>query len=112
MEIEYSYFKKLDLKVGLVLSCEKIPKSRNLYKILIDCGESNPRQIISGISKFYEPKDLIGHKIIILANLKPRKIMGLESNGIILAADINNEPLLIKLDENKENIIPPGAKIR
>ncbi|MGQ4874827.1 MAG: methionine--tRNA ligase [Promethearchaeia archaeon] len=112
MEIDYSYFKKLDLKVGLVISCEKIPKSRNLYKFLIDCGELEPRQIISGISRFYKPENLIGHKIIILANLKPRKIMGLESNGIILAVDINNEPFLIKIDEYKENIIPPGVKIR
>lgn len=110
MEIEYHEFSKLDIRVGLVKSCIKVPKSKYLYKIMVDCGESTPRQIISGIAQYYMPDDLINERIIVLTNLKPRKIMGLISQGMLLAADLNNEPFLLKIDERKP--IPPGCKIK
>lgn len=110
MQIEYENFLKLDIRVGLVKTCEKIPKSKNLYKLMVDCGEENLRQIITGIANFYSPDDLINEKIVVLTNLKPRKIMGFESQGMLLAADLNNEPFLLKIDERKP--IPPGSKIK
>lgn len=112
MEISYEEFTKVDMRVGLVKSCEEIPKSRNLYKMMVDCGESEPRQVVSGISQFYDPEELIDQKIVVLINLKPRKLMGLESNAMLLAADVNNEPFLLKIDERKGKHVPPGSKIK
>ena len=112
MEIEYNEFLRLDMRVGLVKSCEAIPKSRNLYKMMVDCGDAGLRQIITGISQFYSPQELIGEKIVILTNLKPRKIMGIESQGMLLAADVRNEPFLLKIDPKKSDVVPPGAKIK
>ena len=112
MEIDYQDFLRLDIRVGLVKSCKEIPKSRNLYKLMVDCGDSELRQIITGISQYYTPEDLINQKIVILVNLKPRKIMGMESNGMLLAADVNNEPFLLKIDEKQGKLVPPGTKIK
>ncbi|MFX1366204.1 MAG: methionine--tRNA ligase subunit beta [Promethearchaeota archaeon] len=110
MEVNYEDFLKLDIRVGLVKSCQKIPKSKNLYKLMVDCGQKSLRQIVTGIAKFYSPEDLINEKIIVLINLKSRKFMGIESQGMLLAADLNNEPFLLKIDERKP--VPPGSKIR
>ncbi len=110
MEVDYQDFSKLDIRVGLVKSCEKVPKSKNLYKLIVDCGENKLRQIITGIVNYYTPEELINKKIVVLTNLKPRKIMGIESQGMLLAADLNNEPFLLKIDERKS--IPPGTKIK
>ena len=110
MEIDYKEFLKLDIRVGLVKSCEKVPKSHNLYKLMVDCGEKDLRKIITGIAHYYTPEELINEKIVVLTNLKPRKIMGILSEGMLLAADLNNEPFLLKIDEKKP--IPPGAKIK
>ena len=112
MEIEYEDFQKLDLRVGLVKSCDKIEKSRNLYKIIIDCGDMGLRQILTGIASYYSPEELINEKIVILVNLKSKTIMGYESQGMLLAADFNNEPFLLKIDERKGKKIPPGSKIK
>ena len=110
MEIDYEDFLKLDIRVGLVKSCDKIPKSKNLYKLMVDCGEKDLRQIVTGIAHFYSLEELINKKIIVLTNLKPRKFMGIESQGMLLAADLNHEPFLLKIDERKP--IPPGSKIK
>lgn len=77
---------------------------------MVDCGEKDLRQIVTGIARYYSPEDLIDQKIIVLTNLKPRKIMGVESKGMLLAVDLNNEPFLLKIDERKP--IPPGSKIK
>jgi len=111
MEIDYQEFLKLDIRVGLVKNCENVPKAKNLYNLLVDCGEKELRQIITGISQYYSPEELINEKIVVLINLKTRKIMGLESNGMLLAADVNGEPFLLKIDE-KHNEVPPGSKIK
>ncbi|MFX1504111.1 MAG: methionine--tRNA ligase [Promethearchaeota archaeon] len=110
MEVNYEDFLKLDIRVGLVKSCQKIPKSKNLYKLMVDCGQKNLRQIVTGIAKFYSPEDLINEKIVVLTNLKSKNFMGIESQGMLLAADLNNEPFLLKIDERKP--IPPGSKIK
>jgi len=112
LEINYDDFLRLDIRVGLVKSCEEIPKSRNLYKMRVDCGDAGIRQIVTGISQYYTPAELLHEKIVILTNLKPRKIMGVESQGMLLAADVQNEPFLLKIDPKKSEIVPPGAKIK
>lgn len=82
-------FHKLDLRVGVVLECVRVPKSEKLLKFLIDLGESKPRQILSGIAKYYEPDDLVGKQVCVVANLKPVKLMGILSEGMILSAQDN-----------------------
>ena len=111
MEVSLKEFEKLDLRVGLVKSCERIKKSKHLYKLMVDCGEKKLRQILTGISQFYTSEDLINKKIVVLTNIKVRKIMGIESQGMLLAADLNNEPFLLEVDE-KRGEIPPGTKIK
>lgn len=110
--IEYSDFIKLDLRVGSIKICEKIPKSKHLFRLLVDCGEKNLRQIITGISKFYSSEELVDKKIVVLTNLKPKNIMGLESHGMLLAADHNGEPFLLKIDERNGKMVPIGSTIK
>lgn len=112
MEIEYKEFLKLDIRVGLVKNCEKIENSRNLYKLQVDCGDIGVRQILTGIASYYSPDELINEKIVVLVNLKSRNIMGFESQGMLLAADFDNEPFLLKIDERRGKIITPGSKIK
>ena len=78
-------FMKLDIRAGKILACEKVPKSDKLLKFQIDDGFGT-RQILSGIAKYYEPEDLIGKTVAMIVNFPPRKMMGLESNGMILSA--------------------------
>jgi len=110
--IDYSDFTKLDIRVGLIKVCEIIPKSKHLYRLLVDCGEKNLRQIITGISKFYSSEELVNKKIVVLTNLKPKNIMGLESQGMLLAADFNGEPFLLKTDERNGKTIPIGSVVK
>lgn len=86
-QIKIDDFKKCEIKVGTVLECENIEGSEKLLKFTIDLGESAPRQIISGIAKFYEAKSLIGKQVCVLTNLKPAKIFGHISDGMILSAE-------------------------
>ncbi|MDR1391963.1 MAG: methionine--tRNA ligase [Clostridiales bacterium] len=83
-------FEKLDIRVGKILECEKVPRSSKLLKFIIECGDKK-RQILSGILKYYSPKELIGKNILFIANLKSVEIMGFESNGMILSASIGNK---------------------
>ena len=110
--IDYNEFTKLDLRVGLIKSCEFISKSKHLYRLLVDCGEENLRQIITGISEFYSSEELVDKKIVVLTNLPPKTIMGLESHGMLLAADFNGEPFLLKIDERNGKNIPIGSVIK
>ncbi len=84
--VEFSDFEKLDIRVGKVLVCEKVPKSSKLLRFELEVGNER-RQILSGIAKYYQPEDLIGKNVLFIANFPPRKMMGLESNGMILSAE-------------------------
>jgi methionyl-tRNA synthetase len=99
-EITYEDFAKLDLRVGRVLSCERVPKSDKLLKCMIDLGEPEPRQVIAGIGKSLAPEDLVGKQVTVVANLKPAKLMGQESRGMILAAS--------GVDESDLSLLAPG----
>ena len=83
-------FLKVELKIGEVKVCERIPKADKLLRFEIDLGEEKPRQILAGLAEYYEPETLIGRKVVVVANLKPRMMRGLESNGMICAASLEN----------------------
>ena len=103
-------FMKVELRVGQILTAERIPKADKLLRFTIDLGEAQPRQILAGIAQYYEPEKLIGRKVIVVANLAPRKLRGLESQGMILAASIGEEgrPVLAGFLED----VPNGAKLK
>lgn len=104
--IEFEDFEKLDIRVGKVLECEKVPKSSKFLRFTLEVG-SEKRQILSGISKYHTPEELVGKNVIFIANLKPRKMMGLESCGMILSAEHGEE--LTVLTTAKD--IQSGAEI-
>jgi len=105
--INFEEFQKIDLRIAKVISAEKVKDSEKLLKLEIDIGKEK-RQIIAGISKFYEPKELIGREIVVVVNLEPRTLMGLESQGMVLAASDEGRSILLKPDKE----VPPGTKIR
>ena len=100
-------FAKVELRAATVVSCEKVKKASKLLCLQLDDGLGG-RQVVSGIAKWYKPEDLVGKKIIVVANLKPAKLCGVESNGMIVAADVGEDARVIFLD----NDIPNGAKLR
>jgi len=107
MSISYDDFKKLDLKVASILKIEKIPGKSRIVKGEIDLGDEK-RDVIIGGAEFYEPEDLIGKIVIVVANLESKKMGGIESNAMLLAADVNNKPFWLTVDSK----VPPGTKIK
>ena len=110
-DVTIDEFNKCDMRVCKVLSCEAVKKSDRLLKFMLDDGSGTPRQILSGIHKFYEPEQLVGKTVVAILNLPARKMMGLESNGMLLSAlrmvDGKEELNLIMLDDS----VPAGAKL-
>ncbi len=104
--IDYEDFAKLDLCVAKILAAEKVPKSKKLIKLRISLGDEE-RTIVGGISLHYSPEELVGKKIIIIKNLKPRKLMGITSQGMLLAASNEEEFSLLSLDRD----VKEGSKI-
>ncbi len=101
-------FAKVELRAAKILSCEKVKRSKKLLKLTVNDGKRE-RQVLSGISQWYAPEDLVGKTIVLVSNLKPAKLCGEESNGMILAADCPNDDVkVLFLDDS----IPAGAKIR
>ena len=84
--MSFEDFEKLDIRVGWVKDCQKVKKSKKLLQFTIDDGSGNDRTILSGIAAFYEPEQLIGKRVLFVANFEPRKMMGIESQGMILSA--------------------------
>jgi methionyl-tRNA synthetase len=105
-EIEYDEFAKVDLRVAKILAAELVPKSNKLVKLRIDIGEE--RSIVAGIGKDYKPEELVGKSIIVVANLKPAKLMGVESHGMLLATDGVVGLTLLGFDREPKT----GAKVR
>ena len=94
-------FNKVKLTVGQVCECEPVPKSDKLLKLIVDIG-TEKRQVVSGIAEYYSPADLIGKKLIIITNLKPIKLKGIDSNGMILAASSGDEVRVVFVDDKTE----------
>ncbi|HIQ48697.1 MAG TPA: methionine--tRNA ligase subunit beta [Aquifex aeolicus] len=99
-------FLKVDLRIAKVISAEKVEGSEKLLKITVSLGNGK-RTIVAGIAKYYNPEELVGKKIVIVANLKPRKIFGIESQGMLLAASDGEKLSVIVPDRD----IPEGAKL-
>ncbi|MFA6446229.1 MAG: Holliday junction resolvase RuvX [Candidatus Paceibacterota bacterium] len=108
--VSYDDFKKLEIKIGKILTAEKIPDTDKLLKLSVDFGETSPRQIVSGISTYFpDPQTLVGMKIAFAANLEPRKIRGFESQGMILAVGGGDSPFsLLKVSDD----IVPGSSVK
>ncbi|MGI6523803.1 MAG: methionine--tRNA ligase subunit beta [Bdellovibrionota bacterium] len=108
--IDYDYFAKIKFRVAEILAAEAVPNSKKLIKLQISLGEEfGERQILAGISQFYSPETLVGRKIIVVANLKPAKLMGYESRGMLLAAS-NDQSGIVLLQPEKD--IAAGAEVR
>jgi len=95
-------FAKVQMRVGQIVEAEKVKGSRKLIKLRVDIG-SEMRPVVAGIAEAYEPETLINKKIVLVANLKPAKLMGIESNGMIVAASIDGKPVLATFTENVPN---------
>jgi methionine--tRNA ligase beta chain len=108
--INYDDFQKLDIRMGKILSAERVEGSEKLLKIILDFNEEQPRQILSGIAKWFNPEDLIGKVVPAIINLEPRKMMGLESQGMILMADDDVNQSVALLHPHKE--VPNGSIVR
>jgi methionyl-tRNA synthetase len=100
-------FMKVELRVAEVLAAEKVPKSKKLLKLTVKVGEET-RTVVAGIAEQYEPAALVGRKVVIVANLQPATLMGVESNGMVLAAEHGGTVSLLTLDKD----VPPGSKVK
>ena len=107
-EIAFDDFAKVELRVAKITECEPIKKAKKLLKIMVDDGSDKPRQIVSGIAPWYKPEDLIGKSVIIVANLKPAKLCGEISNGMLLAGDVSEDDVKVLFVDG----MPAGTKIR
>lgn len=106
-QIEFDDFAKVELRVATVTECEPIKKAKKLLKIMVNDGTAEPRQIVSGIAPWYKPEDLIGKNVIIVANLKPAKLCGEMSNGMLLAGDVNDNDVKVVFVD-----LPAGTQLR
>jgi tRNA-binding protein len=106
-EVTYDDFSKLDLRVAKIIQVEKIPGKSKIVKGIIDLGEEK-REVIIGGAEYYQPEELLQKKVIVIANLEPRKIAGIESNAMLLAADLDDKPFWLTVSDD----VPLGTKIK
>ncbi|HVG22888.1 MAG TPA: methionine--tRNA ligase [Thermoanaerobaculia bacterium] len=106
-KITIDQFMEVDLRVAEIRAAERVPKSKKLIQMRVFTGDEE-RTIVAGIGTKYAPEELVGRKVVIVANLQPAKLMGIESNGMVLAASIEGEPSLLSVDA----AVPPGTKVR
>jgi len=106
-QIEFADFQKLDLRIGRVVACELHPNADKLLRVMVDLGEDAPRQILAGMAEFYKPEEMIGRQVTVVANLAPRKMRGLESQGMILAVHKDGGLELM----TPTGDVPPGSKV-
>ncbi len=104
--VSFSDFKKLDLRVGEIIEAKKVEGSRKLVRLVVNLGNER-RQLVAGVAEYYDPEDLIGKQIVVVANLQPRKFMGIESQGMLLAAVVDGRPVLLSPEEK----VPPGTPV-
>lgn len=107
-QISIDDFAKVELRVAEVKDCEPVKRAKKLLKLTLDDGSGTPRTVASGIAQWYKPEELIGHKVVLVANLKPAMLCGVESQGMILAADCTKDDVKVLFVDN----MPAGAKIR
>ena len=105
--ISFDYFKKMDLRVAQITECEDVEGADRLYKLTIDAGQE--RQIVAGIKPYYRKEDLVGKRIVIVANLEPRTLRGITSYGMLLAASSEDKSAVVLITPDKE--IPNGSAV-
>jgi methionine--tRNA ligase beta chain len=106
--VTFEEFKKLDIRIGKIVSAERVPDSDKLIRLVCDLG-GEKRQILAGIALFFpDPSLLVGKEIPLIVNLEPRKMKGLMSEGMMLAADTEGRPILLRPEEE----VPPGSIVR
>ncbi len=105
-QVAYDDFAKMDLRVAKIIQIEKIPGRTKIVKGIIDLGEDN-REVIIGGAEYYPPEELLNRKVIIIANLEPKKIAGIDSNAMLLAADVDGKPFWLTVNED----VAVGTKI-
>jgi methionyl-tRNA synthetase len=106
-KISIDQFFQTDLRVAEIRAAERVPKSKKLMKLTVFTGDDE-RTIVAGIATKYLSEELVGRKVVIVANLQPAKLMGIESNGMVLAASIDGEPSLLSVDP----AVPAGTKVK
>jgi len=105
--ITYDDFTKLDLRIARIVSTERIPGKSRIIKGVIDLGDEK-REVIIGGAEYYQPEELVGKTVVVITNLEARKIAGFESNAMLLAADVNDKPFWLTVQED----VPLGTKIK
>lgn len=106
--ISFDKFLQTELRVARVIEAARIEGTDRLLRLKLDVGELGPRQIVAGIAETYEPEQLVGKKIVIVANLKPARIRGVESQGMLLAADSDGRPVVVTFGED----VAAGTRVR
>ncbi len=106
--INFEDFAKVELKVGTVLEADEVENSEKLLKLKVDLGEDPPRQILAGVKQWYKSEDFVGKQVVVVVNLEPKVMMGLESQGMMLAADSEDGPVFLTVPKQ----VPAGTKIR
>lgn len=106
--VSFTDFKKLELKIGKILTVEPVEGADRLYRLEIDIGESQPRVSVAGMALYKEPHELEGQLVPVITNLQPATMRGVKSEAMILAADLDGRPILL----NPEKEVPPGTMIR
>lgn len=106
--ITFSDFSKLDLLVGTIVKAEAVKGADNLVLLQIDLGDSGKKQLVAGLAKTHKLKELMGKQVVVASNLEEKEIRGKKSEGMLLAADVDGEPILI----SPEKEVVPGTKVR
>lgn len=107
--IRFDDFDKIEFKLGVIVQCEKHPNADRLLVFQVDVGEESPRQIVSSIADFYTPESVIGKRVVVVTNLKPAKFRGLESNGMLMCASMENDEDVELLTITKD--FPAGTTV-
>jgi len=105
--LTFDEFKKIELKVAKIIAAEKVEGADKLLKLRVDLG-TEERQVVAGIAQWYSAEELVGREIVLVANLAPRAVRGVESQGMLLAADLNGTAVLLQPDKE----VPPGSPVR
>ena len=107
-KVTYDDFAKLDLRVAKIIETEPIPGKSRIIKGIIDLGDDDKRSVIIGGAQYYQPEDIVGKLVIVIANLEPKKMAGVESNAMLLAADVDDKPFWLTVSED----VPLGSPIK
>ena len=108
LNVSYDDFAKLDIKVAKIIAAEPIEGKSRIVKGRIDLGNDDIRDVIIGGAQYYQPEDIVGKTVIVIANLEPKKMAGVESNAMLLAADVDDKPFWLTVNED----VPLGSPIK